>query len=316
MGGKIVTQEQWENRLLARGIMLNSEFPGNNKTPTSLLCLSCRHTWSTTLGSIANGTGCPSCGHKVSTEKQRPSIDFCRSQMSKINIQIMTDRIENSYTPIPVRCLVCGYEWMKRMRRFNKPSGCPKCSIVRTNKNKELPTETYTDRLFSNHIMIISDGVTGPKSSVIMKCIDCGHDWYGKISTFSIPARKCPLCHPSLGEKIIDRTLKTNGFTFTKQKRFSTCRNKKPLPFDFFIEPLMTLIEYQGEQHKKPVSFFGGQRKFETLAKNDRIKRQWAERNGYKLILIHHTVTDIPSALIRIIDRITNGCNINLYICH
>ena len=55
------------------------------------------------------------------------------------------------------------------------------------------------------------------------------------------------------------------------QKRFNDCKNKQPLPFDFYInntniihlnDTIISIdlfcIEYDGEQHFRSIEFFGG----------------------------------------------------------
>jgi len=45
---------------------------------------------------------------------------------------------------------------------------------------------------------------------------------------------------------------------YIKQKRFEKCRNKLPLPFDFYLPNENICIEYDGIQHFKPIDYFGG----------------------------------------------------------
>ena len=51
--------------------------------------------------------------------------------------------------------------------------------------------------------------------------------------------------------------LSENNIRFESQKTFNSCRNKKPLPFDFYLHDYHSLIEYDGEQHFYPVKFGG-----------------------------------------------------------
>ena len=62
---------------------------------------------------------------------------------------------------------------------------------------------------------------------------------------------------------------------FKKEFRFTDCRDKLPLPFDFAIldnnkKPLL-LIEYDGIQHFKSVEIFGGKNEFKKIQKRDDI---------------------------------------------
>jgi len=59
----------------------------------------------------------------------------------------------------------------------------------------------------------------------------------------------------SMGERTIYNWLKTNNIEFESEKRFSDCRNIRPLPFDFYLLDHNVLIEFDGKQHFKPFWF-------------------------------------------------------------
>ena len=46
------------------------------------------------------------------------------------------------------------------------------------------------------------------------------------------------------------------------------------------------LIEFQGKQHYKPVSAYGGEEQFKVQQEHDRRKRQYANDNNIKLLEI------------------------------
>lgn len=48
------------------------------------------------------------------------------------------------------------------------------------------------------------------------------------------------------------------------------------------------MIEYQGEQHFKPVEDFGGDEQFQSQIKNDSLKRQYVKEHKIKLIEISY----------------------------
>ena len=69
----------------------------------------------------------------------------------------------------------------------------------------------------------------------------------------------CPLCSESHGERKISKWLSDNGFTFEREKTYLDDYGPKgwPLPYDFYIPEKNILIEYQGEQHFKPIRYGG-----------------------------------------------------------
>lgn len=106
-------------------------------------------------------------------------------------------------------------------------------------------------------------------------------------------------------ERMIESYLNELDVAYEKQKRFEDCKYKYTLPFDFAIynndKTLKCLIEYDGQQHFKPIDFFGGISGFENTKIRDSIKSQYCEDNNIKLLRINYLDTDSD-----IKEKITN----------
>ena len=114
----------------------------------------------------------------------------------------------------------------------------------------------------------------------------------------------CPSCSSSKGEKAIAEYFDVQTVQFERQKRFESCRIVFTLPFDFYVPAIHALIEYQGAHHYKPILYGKTQEhkqkalvNFGKRKRNDRFKKNWARRNGYRLIVIPYTVKDIAGFL-------------------
>ena len=70
------------------------------------------------------------------------------------------------------------------------------------------------------------------------------------------------------------------------------------MSYDVYILELKVAIEYQGEQHFKPVDIFGGEQHFVEQQKRDRLKNLLSEKNNIKLIYVNYW-EDISEDLIR-----------------
>jgi hypothetical protein len=57
---------------------------------------------------------------------------------------------------------------------------------------------------------------------------------------------------------------------------------------DIFIPKLKIAIEYQGEQHYKPVSLFGGEEEFKKIIERDSLKKKLCTKNGVQLIYFRY----------------------------
>ena len=102
----------------------------------------------------------------------------------------------------------------------------------------------------------------------------------------------CSNCNESKGEKEIAKFLNKYGINYDRQHKFPDCKNIFQLPFDFYIESIRTCIEFDGEQHFLPLSFFGGQEALDKLKINDKIKSDYCEDNYISLIRIRYDQID------------------------
>jgi len=72
-----------------------------------------------------------------------------------------------------------------------------------------------------------------------------------------------------------------NNIPFEIEKKFSSCKDIKELPFDFYVKSSY-LIEFDGIQHYKKDSLFD----YEYTHKHDLIKNKWCKDNNIPLIRI------------------------------
>jgi hypothetical protein len=56
---------------------------------------------------------------------------------------------------------------------------------------------------------------------------------------------------------------------------FPGCKLERDLYFDFYIPSLNICIEYDGEQHFKPVAYWGGEAMFRRIKTVDKIKQEY-----------------------------------------
>lgn len=88
----------------------------------------------------------------------------------------------------------------------------------------------------------------------------------------------------SKGNVKISEILDEAGINYEIEKKFSSCKDKTYLPFDFYVNNKY-LIEYDGEQHYDQKSIFD----YEYTHKHDLIKSQWCKENKIPLIRIPYT---------------------------
>ena len=96
----------------------------------------------------------------------------------------------------------------------------------------------------------------------------------------------------SRGQIKIFQILQQSGLEFVEEYSFPdlVSNNGRPLRFDFAVfddqHNVDFLIEYQGIQHYKPKSVFGGYSELRKQQYNDMKKREYCQKNNITLVLI------------------------------
>ena len=100
----------------------------------------------------------------------------------------------------------------------------------------------------------------------------------------------------SYNEKNILNLLKNANMHGGVQVKFEQCKDKLPLPFDFIIENKY-IIEYDGQQHFKGVSIWGGDEQLSLTRAHDLIKNKFCFDNNIPIIRIpydaDYTIDDL-----------------------
>ena len=257
------------------------------RTKVEVQCATCNHVWKTRPDNLLNGSACPKC---VTDNTE----SFIKKLHNKHPNLFITDEVVyvNYRTRVKVACTLCGHKWSNTPAKLLfYGERCKYCfgSGLKT-------TEMFVKELEEKYpLKFITDKVEykNTDTKVNIGCIKCSHTWQARPAKLLI-GRGCPRCMASVGEKKVEEWLKSKGITFYQEHRFTECRDKKPLPFDFYIEGLKVAIEYDGIQHfsNDGIGKNGkrwGSHDLEGVKRRDSIKSSYCERNGIKLIRIPYT---------------------------
>lgn len=165
------------------------------------------------------------------------------------------------------------------------------CGCYNREKSSEMQFKNEIGNRYGK-LTVISLVKKSPKAVWLCKC-DCGNT----IKVLGISLRngntKSCGCLNSYPEEQIASLLKNQGIIFNRQKTFNDLLNdnKYKLKFDFAIYnknfDLICLIEYHGQQHYKPIDFFGGEESFSKQQKNDRRKEEYCKNNNIPLLILN-----------------------------
>ena len=178
----------------------------------------------------------------------------------------------------------CGYKWIAIPNNLRQGSSCPKCSKIKTSKARAKTTKQLIEELkiINPEITVIGEYVNSLTPIKVQHT--CGHQW--KVTPNGLlRGTSCPRCNESKGEKFLSKVLTSNNVPFVPQ--FNLVKNPKTnhwLRSDFAIldknkKPLL-ILEYDGEQHFKPVEIFGGEKSLKATQYRDSVKDKYCKENN------------------------------------
>lgn len=162
--------------------------------------------------------------------------------------------------------------------------------------NEYVQSLTYdlTNQRFGMLVAQHFKGVRERDQRRVWRCrCDCGNECDVDVnSLISGHTTSCGCAHKSLREQYIENILIANKFSYKTQHTFKDCKNIFCLPFDFYLPEHNCCIEYDGEQHFRPIDFFGGEEGFQKRKINDEIKTKYCFEHNIRLIRIPYTESD------------------------
>ena len=236
-----------------------------------------------------SGGGCKKCQYD-----NLPQNNPCTSQrLIEKFIEVHSNTYDYSKvvsgsqkTSVKIICKKHG-EFKQKICYHIKGSGCPIC----TEDKSRLSHYEFLKRAVPIHgnkytyLTEYKNSITKMK----MKCNVCNKIFYQIPGNHLNLSHGCPYCKQSKGELKIEKYLEQNNIKFEIQKRFKKCKNKRPLPFDFYLPTYNICIEYDGRQHYQIIEYFDGKNGFNKRKHNDNIKTKYCLKNNIDLLRIPYT---------------------------
>jgi protein-arginine kinase activator protein McsA len=249
-----------------------------------------------------SGCGCPKCGYDRVGEKrtltQEKFIKKAIKVYGKDKYNYDKTRYINALTDVIVTCNIHG-EFNQNAHVFLQGHGCQRCGYASytlsecINKFKEIHGDIYDYSKVEYY---------NSRTKVCIICREHGEFWQKPNN--HIDGQRCPNCHISYGELAIKKWFTENSISFVQQYKLNELKvDKKPLQFDFYLPEINTLIEYDGEQHYRPVRFNGismerALANFKKSQYRDNLKNKFCEENKIPLIRIgYNQNTELPNIL-------------------
>lgn len=230
--------------------------------------------------------GCPKCANERMSSRFSYNRDDFVKKASIIHKNIYNyDRViyKTSHDNVKIVCDKHG-EFEQRPDHHLSGSNCPKCM------GKYKTTDEFVDASNDIHDGIYSYDKCEYKNSRAKVIITCKeHGDFAQTPNNHLLGKGCPACISSKGETKIRKWLDNKNIQYKQEMSFPKCKFIGLLYYDFYIEKLNVLIEFDGKQHFEAVDYFGGVEQFELTKHKDELKNRFAKDNDITLLRIPYT---------------------------
>ncbi len=241
-------------------------------------------------------------GCEICKEESKRKIDLSKviPKIQNKPIKITGHHMNKSHVYIDFKCEVCKNHFTQKKDPIvykDNNIDCPYCGVKPHSKysngywvlvpktTAQYKKEVY--ELVGDEYSVIGQYI-GALTPLEMKHNVCNNTWKIKPNNFLSGGKRCPYCILPKGEKEIKTFLQANNIKYETQKRFNNLIGigNRLLSYDFYLPTENILIEFQGEQHKRPIDYFGGEDYFKIQQEHDKRKREYAKQNNIKLLEI------------------------------
>ena len=265
----------------------------------NVICDYCGKEYITQYALITNGRKiiskdcCPHCTGKKTSEvswKRRAEKHILLAQKAceENGYKLLTtiDEYVDTKSEIYFECKKHGKQSIM-LDNFVRSCKCAKCSYEERGNNLKHNVNYIIKRIeeVNGNILINPHEYQGSTINNLNICCSCGNIFttsYNNYIRAGVNTCFSCSCKESSGEKRIRKFLENNKINFIQEKRFDDCRDKKPLPFDFYLQEYNLIIEFDGMHHFKEI----GLANHEITKKHDEIKNQYCKLHNIDLLRI------------------------------
>ena len=178
---------------------------------------------------------------------------------------------------------------------YTNPSQNPEIKEKKALK-KTYTLDTFVRKANKKHNNLYDYSKVNYKGCLIPITIICPkHGEFLQTPYTHLAGNGCQKCRKSKGEKSISDYLTLNNIKYFEQYKFDECRDKRRLPFDFYLPDYNICIEYQGKQHYEPTMHVMlaknetvGYEAYLVQKRHDQIKKEFCKNSNIRLIEIKY----------------------------
>lgn len=267
------------------------------KTKVCIICPKHGEFWQIPRFHI-QGNGCPRCNGGVKDTKEIFIEKAHRVHGNTYNYSNIN--YVKSSNPVEIICSIHG-SFSQTPNDHLNGCGCPKCGKLNSAQKQTKPQEAFIQQAKEVHDSKYTYNKTNyinEKTKVIITCPI--HGDFEQWPCNHLQGQGCPKCgrelvaknHSSKGELQVKTILEKYKINFKYQYTLKHKINNRFVTVDFICKynDETFVIEYNGQQHYKPVEIFGGQNMFELQQIRDNGLRDLCSKYNVHLIEIPYTV--------------------------
>lgn len=241
---------------------------------------------------LRSGNNCPECKRKANSLRGRLTHNEFVNKMKDLYpfIEVIGNYVD-SITPVELYCHKHDCRFFAKPAKYLYKHGKQCCPMGYPSMISDEEFKRRLDERYNGKIICL-EKYKGRFKKHKFKCLEHDYVWDTCPNVLYV-GKGCPKCNISIGEIEIEDYLEKHDFDYVYQMRFDDCRDKRTLPFDFYIPSLNMCIEYDGEGHYDEHFYDGRINKdgtsLEDTKRRDEIKTKYCEDNGIKLLRIPYT---------------------------
>ena len=276
-------------------LSLNEERSTNKHKKWNCKCLRCGETCVKEGSSLRSGkyTCCPKCAIDIRSDGFREKMTGKRYG----RLVVEKEYIEQK----KVRC-VCDCGNVVTLRRGDVLSGhTQSCGCLRNERTSKANTKDQRGFVSENGVKFIRPVEKNKKGVWVYECECpiCGSLFNAipaRVNNDHVQSCGCMLkMHLSKAHIMIDNYLEECGVNYKKEYSFPDCKYKQALKFDFVIfhnDDVIGVCEYDGQQHFKPIKYWGGEKSFEETKARDKKKDDYCKKHNIPMLRLNYKMSD------------------------
>lgn len=282
---------------------------------TKAKCLVCGYgskgEWTPLPVNLLKGKGCPNCAGNAPKTPDKVINEV--KDLGKGEYELLgTKRTKKDGLWLHLLHKECENDYWVRDYSFIHGYRCKFCANKATGDRCRLSLDEVKQRITrvaDGRYTYVSGNYNNNQSSIYVRHNVCGTVFKTTWGQLSANRGLCPNCGSSNGEQAIMNYLVSHRISYSYGYLIPDLIDKKNLHFDFWLPQFNTAIEYDGQQHFKPVDLFGGKEHYELQKKHDEMKDNYCNKKGINLIRIKYneSIKDtLDYYLLPLVDKLSD----------